>query len=90
MELLALVLGVSVVAHAMLVGRAAGKAATKFERAMREVASGIFERGERPETDYPVFDEELARIHLEQMDENPLRFNGQLTLEYEPSDADAY
>lgn len=50
-----------------------------------EVCAGIYERGERPEVDYPLFDEELARIHLDMMGEEPMDLT-ELSLEYDPAD----
>lgn len=49
-----------------------------------EVCAGIYERGERPEVDYKLFDEELARIHLN-MEPDELNYDV-LELEYDPAD----
>lgn len=81
-----LVLSVSVVAHAILVGRAAAKATTDLKTAVLELTAGIYERGERPESDYVLFDEELSRIHLEQGED--INFGGELALEYDPLDVE--
>lgn len=53
---------------------------------MSEVASGIYERGERPEQDYPLFDEELAKLHLDMGED--INYGAQLTLEYDPVKVD--
>lgn len=53
---------------------------------MAEAVGGVYETGARPEVDYPIFDEELARIHLDTAED--IQFSGELTLEYEPVDVD--
>lgn len=80
------VLSASLLVHAIVVGALVVKAAHKFNRAMSEVASGIYERGERPEQDYPLFDEELAKLHLDMGED--INYGAQLTLEYDPVKVD--
>jgi hypothetical protein len=53
---------------------------------MSEAVAGIYETGARPEVDYALFDEELARIHLETAEE--INYGGELSLEYEPAAAE--
>lgn len=81
----ALVLAGSVVVLGVLVAASIGRAARDIKTAVMEVCAGIYERGERPEVDYPLFDEELARIHLDMMGEEPMDLT-ELSLEYDPAD----
>lgn len=62
------------------------RATSDLKRSLVELASGIYERGERPESDYPLFDEELARIHLDTGED--INFGGELSLEYDPVPVD--
>ena len=85
MELLH-VLVVALVAHAVLVAVCVERAGKRIARAMAEAVSGMYETGARPEVDYPIFDEALARIHLEQAED--IQFGGELSLEYDPQKVD--
>ena len=85
-------LAVTAVAVALLVNAAVVAAigvrlTTSLTTAVRETVAGIYERGERPDLDYALFDEELARIHLEQAEEG-ISWSGELVLEYDPKQGD--
>ena len=76
-----LVLAVSLVVSAALVAAAVVTAGRRLVGAVNGL-SGLYPTGVRPEVDYPVFDEALAKLHLEQAEE--IQYGGEMTLEYEP------
>lgn len=83
LELAVLVLAGSLVILGVLVALAVVDASKRISRSVAESVSGVFDSGVRPELDYPLFDEALAKLHVE-LGGDEAALTGELQLEFEP------